>query len=308
MPSSQTALHLLVSMDPLVLSRSSKAWLALVQSSVKSHWGADAPAPRNSSDWGDVGGDIFYGGFKKQPSTTISSTLVPKQSPKPKRWHPLPDCMESMSIGSATLKATLGGPPSPKRWDIPPWFKTLKPNHTEAFSQDSDMVKEARREYFSKHSYDFDIDGNCNLSGTFKHLATSTGLLGTSIYKTQSPWMGPEELKQANYILLSLPKGLKFLWAVPPSQSPKVMGLISIHDPDALCCFSSVTYCPWCRKEGQNKGTVVNHLWTTHYRLGLVCDKCYSCLYTMSDTLCCHGWHDCCQPRESIPSKSCPST
>ena len=49
----------------------------------------------------------------------------------------------------------------------------------------------------------------------FKHLATGAGLLGTSIYETQSPWIGPEELKQANYILLSLTKGLKFLQAAP---------------------------------------------------------------------------------------------
>ena len=146
------------------------------------------------------------------------------------------------------------------------------------------MVKEARREYFSKHSSNFVTDGNCNLSGMFKHLAIIAGLLGISIYETQSPWTGPEELKQANYILLSLPKGLKFIRAVPPLESPKVMGLIGNHDPDALCHFGSVTYCPWCRKEGQNKGTVVNHLQTTHYRLGLVCDRCYSCLSTTSVT------------------------
>ena len=166
------------------------------------------------------------------------------------------------------------------------------------------MVKEARREYFSKHSYDFTSDGTCDLSGMFKHLAMRAGLLGTSIYETQSPWTGPEELKQANYILLSLPKGLKFLWAVPPTESPKVMGLMGIHDPDALDEFGSVTYCPWCGKEGQNKGMVVNHLWTTHYWLGLVCDRCYGCLSTMSNALCCHGW----LKGESIPSKSGPST
>ena len=148
------------------------------------------------------------------------------------------------------------------------------------------MVKEARREYFTSEC-------TCDLSATFKCLATIAGLLGTSIYETQSPWTVPEELKQANYILLSLPKGLKFLWAVSPSESPKVMGLMGIHDPDAPCQFGSVTYCPWCGKEGQNKGMVVNHLQTTHYWLGLVCDRCYSCLSTMSDTLCCHGQLNC---------------
>ena len=78
-----------------------------------------------------------------------------------------------------------------------------------------------------------------------------------------------------------------------PSESPKVMGLMGIPDPDALCQFGSVTYCPWCGKEDQNEGMVVNHLWTTHYQLGLVCDRCYGCPSTMSDTLHHHGWRNC---------------
>ena len=124
--------------------------------------------------------------------------------------------MESTPIGGATPKATLGGPPSPKRQEIPHWFTTLKPNYAKVFSQDFDVVKKARREYFCKHSYDFTLDGTHGLSGMFKCLATRAGLLGTSIFETQSPWSGPEELKQAKYILLSLPKGLKFLQEVPP--------------------------------------------------------------------------------------------
>ena len=125
-------------------------------------------------------------------------------------------------------------------------------------------------------------------------MATSTNLLDTSIYKIQASWMGPEELKQATYALRSLPKGLKFLHAVPPSESPKVMGLMGIHDPDAHQHFSGITHCPWCGKEGQNKGTMVNHLWTVHYRLGLVCNQCHNCPSTMANTLHCHGQQDCC--------------
>ena len=122
------------------------------------------------------------------------------------------------------------------------------------------MVKEARREFFSKHSYDFTTDVTNNLSRTFRWLAVSTDPLGTSIYEIQSSWTGPKELKQANYALQSLPKDLKFLCVLPPSESPKVMGLMGIHDPDALCHFGSITYCPWDGKESQNKGTMVNHL------------------------------------------------
>ena len=88
----------------------------------------------------------------------------------------------------------------------------------------------------------------------------SNDLLGTSIHEIQVSWTGPKELKQVNYALRSLPIGLKFLCAVPPSKSPKVMGLVGIHNLDAICHFSGITYCPWCGKEGQNEGTVVNHL------------------------------------------------
>ena len=167
------------------------------------------------------------------------------------------------------------------------------------------MVVEARLLFFSKHSCNFSQDGNHDLSKVFKKLAEKAGLLGTSIYEIQACWTGPEELKQANYTLWSLPKGLKFLRVVPTMESPKVMGLMCIHDPDALQHFTSCTYCPWCGKEGQNEGMVINHLRTTHYKLGLVCNKCYGCPTITRYTLCHHGHHNCCRvitPSESVPS------
>ena len=154
-------------------------------------------------------------------------------------------------------------------------------------------MKEARLRFFSNHSHNFADDGTCDLSHVFKELAESAGLLGEAIYEIQLSWTRPEELKQANYTLQSLPKGLKFLRVMPASQSPKVMGLMGIHDLDALWHYAGYTYCPWCRKEGQNERTVVNHLRTTHYRLGLVCNKCFGCPSVMSDSLCWHGCQDC---------------
>ena len=174
----------------------------------------------------------------------------------------------------------------------------------EVFSQDSDLVKEARKEYFLKHSYNFIAEGTCDLSEVFKWMATSTELLGTSIYENQVSWTGLDELRQANYALRPLPKNLKFLCVVPPSESPKCMGLVVIHDSDALCHFNSMIHCPWCGKEGQIKRTVVNHLQTVHYRLGLVCDKCNDCPSTTSDTLHCHGRQNCQQPGEKNPDES----
>ena len=138
-------------------------------------------------------------------------------------------------------------------------------------------------------------------------MAKSPELLDTSIYESQALWTGPDELRQANYALRSIPKGLKFLHAVPPSESPKVMGLVGIHDPDALHHFKSMTHCPRCGKEGQNEGTVVNHLQMVHYRLGLVCNKCNNCPSTSLDTLCCHSQQDCQQPGEKVPDESVSS-
>ena len=58
---------------------------------------------------------------------------------------------------------------------------------------------------------------------SLKKLAASAGLLGTDIHEIEASWTGPEELKQANYTLQSLPKGLKFLRVLPTLESPKVM-------------------------------------------------------------------------------------
>ena len=80
---------------------------------------------------------------------------------------------------------------------------------------------------------------------------------------------------------------------------------MGIHDPNAHQCFAGFTNCPWCGKEGQNEGMVVNHLRTMHYKLGLVCDKCFGCPTITSDTLHHHGHHNCHQvitPLESVPS------
>ena len=50
-------------------------------------------------------------------------------------------------------------------------------------------------------------------------MAESADLLGTAIHEIQAVWTGQDKLRQANYALKSLPKGLKFLHLVPPSES-----------------------------------------------------------------------------------------
>ena len=154
-------------------------------------------------------------------------------------------------------------------------------------------MRKTREEYFQRHSLNFNTENTCDLSDVFWCMAKTAELLGSGFYKMKEVWAGLNELQQANYALRTLLKGLQFLRAVLPSESPKVMGLIGIQDPDTLHCFNGVTHCPWCGKEGKNQGTVINHLQMVHCRLSLVCEKCFSCPSTSVETPWHHSQKDC---------------
>ena len=220
-----------------------------------------------------------------QPLSTISLKPEPKRSPPPKRQHSSMDAQEDTSMDEDFPTNSQEESSNSKKGRTANWLTSMRSKHVDAFSWDSDLVKEARAHYFTTHSWDW-IHGNTeDLSDIFKGLAQEAGLLGESIFKIQWSWKGLEHLRQANYIFQTQPKGLKFLRAVSAKESPKEMGLKGIHDPKALWHFSGFTYCPWCGKRGQNEGTIINHLRTVHYKLGLICNKCYGCPTTTSDTL-----------------------
>ena len=228
-----------------------------------------------------------------QSPATTSPKSEPTQSPQSKRRHSLTDAQGDTSINENSPMTLQEGPSNLERRKTTDWSSSLKPSHVDAFSWDSGPVKEARECYFTTHPWDWARGNTDDLSDIFRELAQGAGLLSEFIHKIQVSWNGPEELKHANYILRSLPKGLKFLRVVSGKEYPKIMGLKGIHDSDALQHFASYTYCPWCGKDGQNEGTVVNHLRTVHYKLGLICDQCFRCPTVTSDALCWHGCHTC---------------
>ena len=191
-----------------------------------------------------------------------------------------------MSIDENSPRGLQEDLPHSKREKTSNWFSSLKPSRVDTFSRDSGPVKEAREHYFATHPWDWAHNNMDDFSDIFRELIQGAGLLGETIHKIQVSWNGPVELKHTNYFLRSLPKGLKFLMMVSAKESPKIMGLKGIHNPDALWHFTGYTYCPWCSKYGQNEGIVVNHLRTIHYKLGLICDQCFRCPMVTSDTLC----------------------
>ena len=174
-----------------------------------------------------------------------------------------------------------------------PLHKVLTRSHQEAFDWDTHLVRKTREEYFWNHCPNFNNENTCDLLDVFWHMAESASLLSSAIYRIQQVWTGQDELQYANHALRALTRGLKFFWAVSPLESSKVMGLADIHHSDALQCFNGVTHCPWCRKEGQNKSTIINHLRTVHYKLGLICERCFCCLSVMSEAIQCHGRKNC---------------
>ena len=50
---------------------------------------------------------------EQQSAPAAPTAPVPKQSSRPKRWHPSPDPVDSMPLGGTTSKATSEGPPAP---------------------------------------------------------------------------------------------------------------------------------------------------------------------------------------------------
>ena len=152
-----------------------------------------------------------------------------------------------------------------------------------------DLVQQAREAYFRTNWPEFDHKSLCDLAGLFWEMIASISLLDSMIYEIQEVWTGWEDLWYANDALKLLLKGLQFFHPISPYKSPKVMGLKGVHHPDVLHCFARLTFCPWCGKEGQNEGTVANHLWTMHYKLGLVSSRFLHFPSITLEAIQCHG-------------------
>ena len=75
------------------------------------------------------------------------------------------------------------------------------------------------------------------------------------------------------------------------------------HGQGGMSCFSGVTYFPWCRK-GQNEGTIINHLRMVHYKLGLICEKCFCFPSITSEAIQCHSQKNCEPSAEGGPNES----
>ena len=164
-------------------------------------------------------------------------------------------------------------------------------------------MQKVRKDYYWENCPCFNSKTSCDMLDVFWSMTDSASLLSSKIHEIKETWTGQSELQYANYTLRTLPKGLRFFHPVSPSESPKVMGLTGIHHPNALCHFNGVMHCPQCGNKGQNEGPVINHLQMTHYKLGLVCEKCFCCPLVTSTAIWCHGTKSSQPSTEGGPNK-----
>ena len=158
-------------------------------------------------------------------------------------------------------------------------------SHCEAFHKDSELVQCIRQTYFRTHVLTFHKEDTYKLMELFKELVEKAGLLGTKVYPVQDLLVGKRELCSAYYAVRGSTKDFHFFRIVATLESSKIMGLLGIHSPEVLKQQAGVLFCPWCGKEEQNMGTIVNHMCTGHYHLRLVCKRCLSYFTTISDKM-----------------------
>ena len=82
----------------------------------------------------------------------------------------------------------------------------------------------------------------------FQDMIASAGLLGSQIYEIQEVWGGQSGLQYANNVLKTSPKRLQLFLPLLPSESPKVMGLAGIHNPDTPLSLHQYDLLPLVQK------------------------------------------------------------
>ena len=129
--------------------------------------------------------------FSTHPSLTLTSApqaggqspslIPPKSEPTlslpPKRRLSSMGAQVDTSIDEDFPTTSQEESSNPKRRKTTDWLTGMKSNRADAFSRDSDSVKEARARHFATHSWNWAQDNAMDLSDIFKELMQKAGLL-----------------------------------------------------------------------------------------------------------------------------------
>ena len=202
------------------------------------------------------------------------SCYLPHHPSRP--WCPLPG-LNNANLQSRKLKQIiLGSQPYNSRERKIPWWAiwgipTMRPS-----VRIWNWFNTLGQTYFRTHALTFHKEVTNKQTEVFKELAEMAGFLRHWGLPCSQPVGGGEKnFAPPTTCLGGPPKTSIFSEKWLPLNPPK-MGLWVTHSPKALKQQVGCSFCPWCRKEGQNKGTILNHLCTGHYHLGLVSKRCLS--------------------------------
>ena len=131
------------------------------------------------------------------PPSAIYIKPEPEWTPPPKRQHLSADTLEDTSGDEDFPPASQQEWANPKKEKLVNWETSMKYSHSDAFSRDSDLVKEARAHYFTMHPWDWTQGNMDDLSNIFRGLAQHAGLSDECIFKLQDLWRGPESPKMS---------------------------------------------------------------------------------------------------------------
>ena len=92
---------------------------------------------------------------------------APRPSSGTKLQHPSPDQAVSLPQSGDEVEGTSEEPPHLKQKDEMPFKKSLKGSQREAFQKDSDLVWQAREDYFRTNHPHFDCKTSHDLSSLF---------------------------------------------------------------------------------------------------------------------------------------------
>ena len=117
-------------------------------------------------------------------------------------------------------------------------------------------------------------------------MATSAGLVDSEVHKVQEVWTGQKDLWVAHFMAKGSPKGHPVFLGGASHWIAQDHGTKGDLFPQKL----SVSKQHWSSVCGaEKKGTIINHLQTSHYHLGLVCSECLRYFTTSADTMHCHS-------------------
>ena len=220
-------------------------WGCLVGLSTQSPWGTDVPL--TAPNWQHAT-SCHFGNATTLQSAAVGRKLtwtasIPKVSEMlatptgTKWWHHSSDQDTTTPRPEEEEAARLDI--TPKEWPHQKWkegrplVRPLKESCQEAFGTDSKLIQSNRQAYFKMHHPNYDHEGSTNFSHTFKEMATSAYLMDSYIHEVQEVWSGWKDLWVTCCMVKSSPKDIHFFWVMPPTESPKIMGLRGIHSPEA---------------------------------------------------------------------------